>query len=175
MSTALMPILITQMAGAESSAHFSIAWVLASALQIAVANMSTSLTVEGAANQDNLDDYRRRALMGIARIVVPLAAVLLLGAPLILQVMGGEYSENATVLMQLLALSALPNIFNMVYVGLARVQTHLQRHVYLWGQCRYGARFERAVFACVWHHRGGAGMGHQSDDDCRTAHGRAAT
>jgi O-antigen/teichoic acid export membrane protein len=133
MSSALMPILIVQIAGPTANAHFYLAWVLASALQIAAANMSTSLTVEGAANLDQLEEHRQRALMGISRIVIPFAALLVVGAPLILQVMGPGYSENATVLMQLLAISALPNIYNMVYVGLARVQNRIWSVVYVYG------------------------------------------
>jgi O-antigen/teichoic acid export membrane protein len=65
--------------------------------------------------------------------VIPFAALLVIGAPLILQVMGPGYSENATVLMQLLALSALPNIYNMVYVGLARVQNRIWSVVFVYG------------------------------------------
>jgi O-antigen/teichoic acid export membrane protein len=125
MSTALMPMLITQLVGATANAHFYIAWVLASSLQIAVANMATSLTVEGAANQENLEEHRRRAMTGIARIVIPMAVIIIFGAPLILQVMGPGYSENSTMLMQLLAISALPNIYNMVFVALARVQNRI--------------------------------------------------
>lgn len=125
MSTALMPLLITQIVGATANGHFYIAWVLASSLQVAVANMSTSLTVEGASDQGKLEELRQRAMTGIARIVIPLAAILVLGAPIILQIMGEDYRENSTVLMQLLALAALPNIYNMVFVGLARVHNRI--------------------------------------------------
>lgn len=132
MSTALLPILIIQFVGPTANGHFYIAWVLASSLQVAVANMSTSLTVEGSASQENLEEHKRKAMIGIARIVLPLTVIIILGAPLILEIMGPGYRENSTVLMQLLAISALPNIYNMVRVALARVQNRITTVVFIY-------------------------------------------
>jgi len=126
MSSALLPILIVQLAGPTANAHFYLAWIVASSLQIVTANMATSMTVEGAMNQASLEENKRRATIGIARLVIPASALLIVFAPLILQVMGPSYAEESTGLMQLLALAALPNIYNMLYVGLARIQNRMR-------------------------------------------------
>lgn len=133
LSSALLPVIITQVAGAEANAHFYLAWVIASSLQIIAANMSTSLTVEAAFAAGDHEQYRRRALIGIARIVLPLALVLIVGAPLILRLLGQSYVDESTVLLQLLALSAIPNLFNMVFVGIARAQNRLKSIVAVYG------------------------------------------
>jgi O-antigen/teichoic acid export membrane protein len=133
LSSAILPVIIIQVAGAEANAHFYLAWVIASSLQIIAANMSTSLTVEATFAAGNHEQYQRRALIGIARIVLPLAVVLILGAPLILRIVGEGYAEESTLLLQLLALSAIPNLFNMVYVGIARAQNRLKSIVAVYG------------------------------------------
>lgn len=121
-SSAALPIIITEISGAEANAYFYLAWVIAGALQIIAANMSTSLTVEATLASEPHEAIRRRALIGIARIVIPLVVLIVLGAPLILQIVGQDYVEQGTLLLQLLALAAIPNLFNMVYVGMARAQ-----------------------------------------------------
>jgi O-antigen/teichoic acid export membrane protein len=133
MSSALLPILIVQLLGPTANAHFYLAWIVASALQIVIANMATSMTVEGAMNQAALDEHKHHATIGIARLVIPMAALLIIFAPQILQVMGPSYAQQATILMQLLALSALPNIYNMLYVGLARIQNRMRGVVGVYG------------------------------------------
>lgn len=133
LSSAALPLIITQIAGATANAHFYLAWIVASSLQVIAANMSTSLTVEATLATDDQEAYRRRALIGIARIVLPLVAVIVVGAPLILRLMGPSYVEEGTVLLQLLALAAIPNLFNMVYVGMARARSQVKGVIAVYG------------------------------------------
>ena len=132
-ASAVLPILIIDVSGAAANAHFYLAWIIASALQIVSANMSTSLTVESTLAGDKQQEIQRRALIGIARIVIPLVVILLITAPLILRFVGQDYAADGTVLMQLLALAALPNIFNMVQVGTARAQSRILKVVWVYG------------------------------------------
>jgi O-antigen/teichoic acid export membrane protein len=125
MSSALLPVIITQLLGATANAHFYLAWIIASSLQIVTANLATSLTVEASGSRQNLDGFTRRAAISIARLVVPGAVILFFGAPLILQFVGPSYVEEGTVLMQLLAIAALPNILNMIYVSRRRVENRI--------------------------------------------------
>jgi O-antigen/teichoic acid export membrane protein len=133
MASALLPLIITQMAGAEANAHFYLAWIVAGALQIITANMATSLTVEAATNSANLAEYRRRALSGIARLLVPLVVLVIVFAPLILRLMGPSYLAEGTLLLQLLAVAAIPNLYTMLYIGLARVQNRIAGIIAVYG------------------------------------------
>lgn len=125
MSTALVPLIIVQVAGATANAHFYLTWTIASSLQIIAANMATSLTVEATIDQSNFSSYGRRALIGIARLLVPIVVLVIVFAPIILRLFGPTYVEEGTGLLQLLALSALPSVINVIYIGLARVKNQI--------------------------------------------------
>lgn len=125
LANAALPVIVTQMSGAAANAYFYLAWVIASSLQLVAANMSTSLTVEATLANEQQEVIRHRALIGIARIVIPLVMLIVVGAPLILRIVGQDYVEQGTLLLQLLALAAIPNLFNMVYVGMARAQNRV--------------------------------------------------
>jgi O-antigen/teichoic acid export membrane protein len=131
-SAAVLPIMIIQVAGATANAHFYVAWIIATSLQIVAANMSTSLTVEASLAGGDLESYHRRALIGGARILLPLVALVVLGAPLILKLIGSSYEEG-TVLLQLLALAAIPNLYNMLHVGVARAQNRVWSIIGVYG------------------------------------------
>ncbi|MFN8528584.1 MAG: hypothetical protein U0670_08230 [Anaerolineae bacterium] len=133
MSSALLPIVITQTAGAEANAHFYLAWIIAGALQIVTANMATSLTVEAASDQANVHLYQRRALIGIARLVIPMTVAVFLSAPLILDLLGESYADEGSLLLRLLALAALPNIYNMVRAALARIRGSMGTVIGIYG------------------------------------------
>ena len=133
MASTLLPLIITQTEGAEANAHFYLAWTIASALQIMIANMATSLTVEASLDKDNVDSYRRRALIGIIRLILPAAALLIIAAPIILRLVGQGYVADGVPLMQLLALAAIPNVYNAVYVSMARTNNRVASIVAVYG------------------------------------------
>jgi O-antigen/teichoic acid export membrane protein len=73
-----------------------------------------------------LESHWRRTVIESARLVVPGAILLVLAAPLILGVMGGDYSAEAVNLLRLLALSAIPFIFVEVHADAARVARRMR-------------------------------------------------
>ncbi|MCA0453698.1 MAG: polysaccharide biosynthesis C-terminal domain-containing protein [Chloroflexi bacterium] len=133
MASTLLPLIITQVAGAEANAHFYLAWTIASSLQIAVSNMATSLTVEAIVDSKNIGASRRKAMVGILRLVLPAAALLIVAAPVILRFVGPSYVEEGVPLMQLLALSAIPNVYNAVYISMARANNRIRGIVGVYG------------------------------------------
>jgi O-antigen/teichoic acid export membrane protein len=133
MASTLLPLIITQVKGAEANAHFFLAWTIASALQIMITNMATSLTVEASRDKENENSYRRRALIGIFRLIVPAAVLLILAAPIILRFVGQSYVEEGVPLMQLLALAAIPNVYNAVYLSMARTNNRIRSIVGVYG------------------------------------------
>jgi Na+-driven multidrug efflux pump len=84
--------------------------------------MGTSLTVEGATDQAQLRSYSRRTLIQMARLLLPLVALVVLAAPLILHVFGETYAAEGTTLLRVLTLSIVPYAIIVITMSAARVQ-----------------------------------------------------
>jgi O-antigen/teichoic acid export membrane protein len=121
----LLPLLVLSRIGASANAYFAQAWFIAGSLQLIAINMTTSLTVEAAAEQTRLSAYARSTLIHSAQLLAPLVLVITLGAPIILQIFGSLYAAEGTDLLRLLALAALPNCVNTLYLSVARVQRRM--------------------------------------------------
>ena len=121
----LLPLLVLNQLGPQANAYFAQPWLIASSLQLIAGNMAVSLTVEAATDRAQLAGYTRRALVHSARLLVPLVALMLIGAPYLLQLFGREYADEGAGLLRLLALGALPNLVNMLYLSVARVRNRV--------------------------------------------------
>ena len=118
----LLPLLVTNMAGPRVNAYFYMPWMIATALQLIVLNLTTSLMVEASRDQSKLSIYCYQILLHSTRLLVPLVVLILLAAPLVLRIYGPEYAQAGTGLLRLLALSTLPNLIVALYLTLARMQ-----------------------------------------------------
>lgn len=118
----LAPILVVERVGAEGNAVYYLTWTIAYSLYLVSKSMGISLVAEGAA-----DPWRSKALavgalahtMGLLVIAV---AVIVAGAPLLLQLFGPSYAADGTTLLRILCLSALPFGITSMFLGLARVE-----------------------------------------------------
>jgi len=106
--------------GAERNADFYIARMMASPVPIISAMTSGSLFAEGSYNEERLAGDAKRSLKLILPLLPAIIIVFFLGDKLLL--FGRAYSENATRLLQMLALSALPLGFNYIYFSVKRVE-----------------------------------------------------
>lgn len=59
-------------------------------------------------------------------ILVPAVMLILVLADKLLLLFGGSYSESATTLLRILAISALPLAINVIYLAIKRVQMRLK-------------------------------------------------
>jgi O-antigen/teichoic acid export membrane protein len=126
MSTVLLPIIVTQEAGAAANAHFYQPWTITASLQLVAMNMATSLTVEAARDEQKLGIYARHALRSTARLILPAVVLIVLGAPYLLRIFGASYAAEGSMLLRLLVLSVIPNIVVSLYLGLARVRRRMR-------------------------------------------------
>jgi O-antigen/teichoic acid export membrane protein/aminoglycoside phosphotransferase (APT) family kinase protein len=124
-STALLPVIVTRQAGATANAYFYLAWTMAYSLYLVSPNMGSSLIVEAATDQARLSSYSYRVFVHTIRLLVPVVAIVMVGAPYLLRIFGSGYAAEGTTLLRLLALSAIPNIINALYISIARVQRRL--------------------------------------------------
>lgn len=118
----LMPLLVIERLGAEANAYFYFPWMIGYALYMVSRNLGMSLTVESAKDQSRLAEYARRSLSHSTMLLVPIVLVIVIGAPLILEIFGHEYSVEGEALLRYLSLSALPYTVVSLYVSIARVQ-----------------------------------------------------
>lgn len=125
-TVALPPLLILERLGAPASARFYLAWNISYALYLISVNMGMSLVTEGSRDEKNLEHYGYETLLQTLRLLVPLVAGIVLGAPLILRLYGDAYAADGSALLRLLSLSAIPYAFVFIYVSIARVQRRIR-------------------------------------------------
>jgi O-antigen/teichoic acid export membrane protein/aminoglycoside phosphotransferase len=135
-SSTLIPIAITQRLGGSANAFFTLAWVMTMPLYLASANIGNSLVVSAVTDRERLREYSQRVFVQTARIVTPVAVAVALTAPYILRPFGEQYSDHATPVLRLLALSAIPNMVTVLYLSTWRAQQRLSLLVWVRGvQC----------------------------------------
>jgi O-antigen/teichoic acid export membrane protein len=117
-STTLVPVLVVAVAGAEQGAYFAMAWSVVIALNLFPINMAASMTVETVhAGTVRPGHQLRRVMRHMARVLAPLLLAVFVAAPLILQVFGQAYADNATDLLRIASLALVPFSIN----ALARI------------------------------------------------------
>ncbi|MBI5564481.1 MAG: phosphotransferase [Chloroflexi bacterium] len=132
----VMPLVVVEQLGATANAYFYLSWTVAYTLYLISRNMGMSLIAEAALEPDRLYAYSYRVLIQTARLLVPIVTVLVMGAPLILQIFGRNYAADSTTLLRLLSLSALPQMVIALYLSIARVQRRMMAIVVVQGaQC----------------------------------------
>lgn len=118
----VMPVLVASTAGASATAYFYVPWSIFIGLQLVAMNMTTSLTVEVARDEDMLAEYCHRALVQTLRLLVPVSLLLLVAAPYLLRVFGGAYASEGTSLLRVLAVATIPNAVVLVGISVARLR-----------------------------------------------------
>jgi O-antigen/teichoic acid export membrane protein len=116
-STLLLPVLVADETNLTQTAYFYLPWTITVALRLVALNMTTSLTVEGALDEQQMALLTRRAFLQTLRLVLPLAIVCGLAAPWVLRVFGSRYADEGTTLLRLLTAAVIPNV--IVYLGIA--------------------------------------------------------
>ena len=112
--------------GAELNAYFYIAWAVGSVLIMIPNATATSLFAEGSHEEEKLGLNIWRSLKMTLLILVPAVILVSAIADKLLFLFGSAYSENATTLLRILAISTLPLAINIVYLNIKRVEKRLR-------------------------------------------------
>lgn len=132
-SMRLLPIIVAAQVSPSENAYFYLAWTMAGSLKLVAINMTTSLTVEGAADQAALSKHSHRFLLTLVGLFVPVLLVMVAATPYLLRLSGGDYAAEATAVLRLLTVSVLPAIVTSVYLSLARAQNQTRGIVLVQG------------------------------------------
>ncbi|WP_434588254.1 lipopolysaccharide biosynthesis protein [Streptomyces sp. A5-4] len=128
-----VPVIVASQVSSEDNAYFYITTTIGGTVNLLAINMGASLTVEGAHDPSTLARNCRAALRRMARIMLPVAAVLFFGAPYILGVFGEGYANAATPLLRWFAIGALLRVVIEVYFAVLRAQSRTSGLAYLQG------------------------------------------
>ncbi|WP_282796615.1 lipopolysaccharide biosynthesis protein [Streptomyces sp. CC224B] len=129
----LVPVIVASQVSSEDNAYFYIATTIAGTTNLLAINMGASLTVEGAHDPARLAANTRAALRRMLRIMLPVCAVLFLGAPYILHVFGAGYAEAATPLLRWFAVGSALRVVMETYFAVLRAQSRTSGLAWLQG------------------------------------------
>jgi O-antigen/teichoic acid export membrane protein len=121
----LLPILITNAAGAEANAYYYVASSVGGLLAMVPIAASMSLFAHG--SRDATDLIRsavQSARFSLVLLVPAIVGIFLIGGKVLL-IFGRAYSDAGTRLLWILALSTLPLAVNYIYFSVLRVQQRM--------------------------------------------------
>lgn len=123
----LLPSLVVARASSAAAGYFYAAWAIHGAFDLALVNVANSLTVEGARNQGSLGRLVLVMLRRIAVLAIPIVAVVVVIAPVVLSLYGADYAVEGAELLRLSALALLPRAVVVVWMSVHRVRRNLGR------------------------------------------------
>ncbi|MEV8428179.1 lipopolysaccharide biosynthesis protein [Streptomyces chartreusis] len=129
----LIPVIVAAQVSSEDNAYFYITATIGGTVNLLAINMGASLTVEGAHDPGRLTANTRAALRRMARIMIPVAAILFFGAPWILGVFGPGYADAATPLLRWFAVGGLLRVVMETYFAVLRAQSRTAGLAWLQG------------------------------------------
>jgi O-antigen/teichoic acid export membrane protein len=110
-----LTVVVVDRLGATKAAYFAIPLLIVGFLNVIPSVTAQSLFAEVAADNDgSLIGHLRKALIAIYGLAVPVIAVLVVGAPLVLSLFGAAYSRQGAGCLRYLALAGLFASFNYV-------------------------------------------------------------
>lgn len=121
-TTDVLTLIVLQVVGAEASAHWYMANTIGYALYLITSNVGSALIAESAHDPEHSVAHARRALLHCTQLVVPAAVIGVMAAPIALRLIGADYAENATATLQVILISAIPQVIVGISVSTARIR-----------------------------------------------------
>jgi O-antigen/teichoic acid export membrane protein len=121
-TTDLMTLVVLDQMGPQQSAYYFMSFTIAYSLYLVTSNVGSAFVAEAAQFPNRTIALARNALRHAALLVVPLALIGVVIAPLGLRILGREYSTNGTILLRLLLLSAIAQVIIDIALSAARLR-----------------------------------------------------
>lgn len=137
----VLVLIVLEVEGPQASAYFYMANMIGYSLYLVTSNIGSALVAESVHDPARAAEHARTAVVHSARLVVPLAVVGVIAGPLVLRAFGAEYAAHAGTALQLIILSAIPQLVVGISISTARVRremstvvvTNLFLAVAIWG------------------------------------------
>ncbi|MEU7304003.1 lipopolysaccharide biosynthesis protein [Streptomyces sp. NPDC007206] len=129
----LVPVIVAAQVSSAENAYFYIATTIGGTTDLLAINMGASLTVEGSHDPARLAAFTRAALKRMARIMLPIATLWIIGAPWILGVFGSGYAHAATPLLRWFAVGSVLRVVIETYFAVLRARSRTAGLAWLQG------------------------------------------
>ena len=117
-----LPLVVLARIGPEGAATFGVVWQIAFALYLVPIGMGKSMVAHAAGRRGAAALARRSMERKTLMLIVPAAFVAAAASFLVLSLFGRTYAETGSLLLVLLAASAIPNVVTQSTIWSARVQ-----------------------------------------------------
>lgn len=122
----LLPLIVVNRLGAEANAYFFIAMSMAGLVWAIPVSVSLSLLAEGSHDEGQLQLNLQRSAWITGVLLVPAILLIWVLGDKLLLAFGTAYSQEATEVLRILGLAAIPVAINSLYLGVRRVQKRLK-------------------------------------------------
>jgi O-antigen/teichoic acid export membrane protein len=130
--TYILPIIVLETLGAESTAYYYIAYTIASILFLVPSSVGTSMFVEGS-HGEAIKKTTIKSLKTIFVMLVPGILILFFFGGFLLHLVGKDYSANAENLIRIFALSSVFVTISSVYFSIKKIQGEVKDQIVLSG------------------------------------------
>lgn len=135
----LLPLIIIETLSLEETAYFSISWMIAYFLFTIPISISISLFAEGSIFEGNYKQNLKKAIRFTALLLSLGVLVVVLGSNIILSIgFGQSYSDNASDVLRLFAISSIPVSINSLYTASKRVEKRTKEIIIIYGFIAFG-------------------------------------
>lgn len=122
-------LMIVSRLGGAQEAYFQTPWIIGFSFDLLLFSVASALLVETSARPSVAPQSVRRSLRLALGLLVPGVVVLVVGAHLLLSILGASYAQHGTRLLQYLALTLPFMGVNVLYITYARMARRVRRVV----------------------------------------------
>lgn len=121
----VLPILITNRLGPESSAYYYMAMMIGNLLYVIPWATARALFAESSNDEKSLSEHIKKAIQLISLLMTPAIIVLLIGSTFILNIFGANYAEGGAEFLRIIAITGIAVGTYAVFGSLFRVSKDL--------------------------------------------------
>jgi len=126
----ILPIMVLNILGAGETAHYYIAFAIASFLFMIPSAFSTSLFVEGS-HGETLKKTTLKSIFSIFSLLIPAVIILYFYGGFILKLIGKDYAAGGLNLLRIMALSSFFVAVCQIYFSIKKVQKDIKSLIFL--------------------------------------------
>jgi len=127
----MLPLMITNILGAEITAYFYLSWMMAGLLFFIPSAVGSSLLSEMSHEEKNYDEKIKKAGKFITMLLIPGLIIFLLFGDKLLLLFGTSYSVNAGAALQIFAISSIPLAVNSIFVTVKNAKKQVRYVIFV--------------------------------------------
>ena len=122
----VIPLMVLGSEGKVMAGYFNVAWLITFTIFTLSINAAHALLAENSHERDREQRNTVQAGLLSLGLTVPIVVVGVIAAPLVLLIYGSNFADNASTVLRILLIAALPNVVHQIYVGRLRSQGRMR-------------------------------------------------